>query len=123
MIIVLFIKSDKKIKTLTDTAELIEDAVHSATVFFTKVLITIFIAINNKIIICNIIIAFIIVFILFVNTFIFDNCEHDYFGNSDGAEFRDAELDSKMEPQQQDQEAEHKKQSTHFHRGRFLGEI
>ena len=63
----------------------------------------------------------IIVFILFANIFIFDNCEHDYFDNSDGAEFRDAELDSKMEPQQQDQEAQHKKQSTHFHRGRFLG--
>ena len=27
-----FVQSDKKIKTLTDTAELIEDAVHSATV-------------------------------------------------------------------------------------------
>ena len=41
--IVLFIKSDKKIKTLTDTAELIEDAVHSATVLFKKIVITIFI--------------------------------------------------------------------------------
>ena len=40
------VQSDKKIKTLTDTAELIEDAVHSATVNIIVIIIVIIISYN-----------------------------------------------------------------------------
>ena len=55
------VQSDKKIKTLTDTAELIEDAVHSATVIFIVIIIVAIIVIIIVIVIVAIIVIIIVI--------------------------------------------------------------
>ena len=84
-------QSDKKIKTLTDTAELIEDAVRS-------------IFVPNE---------------LFVHDFLKQSVDFLIVSqlppragerSDDGAELGDVELDPEVEPQQQDQEAHQQEQ-------------